>query len=386
MIPSGRILRAEDISFGAPRTELGRGAFGVVYKATWQHSTVAVKQVIIPAGSGSGGAAAQQAVAEMAAEAATLSRLSHPHVVTFHGLALDGPAPMLVTEFVGGGTLYDQLYKPQPPLAAEAPFGAAARRRVVREIAAGCVHLHDAAIVHRDLKPGNILLTAGTLSAKVADFGLSRLMKARGAAARAPGAGGPGVGGGGGGGTLVFAPDGVGGTVLYLSPEAWLSEPLTAKSDVYAIGIIVNEVRCRFGMPSPSAQLERSSHHEQSSSSTRPRGRDAPPPFPRGRLRVAPGDGGQGVRGRAAGAGRAGRGRRARPPLLDEQPQGAADDARGRRSPRARRHHRRHHRRGRSPGGARTSDARRTAPAVPSAPTATARVQLPRHVTVQVVV
>ena len=139
---------------------------GVVYRATWQGVEVAVKALR------TGGALlAQQELEMLLTEAATLASLRHPNVVAFLGVCLDIQAePMLVTEFVGGGSLDLRLY----PQAGAATLTPVERRRVASGVAAGLVHIHSKPLVHRDLKPANVLLTADQ-TAKVADVGLARV-------------------------------------------------------------------------------------------------------------------------------------------------------------------------------------------------------------------
>jgi serine/threonine protein kinase len=192
--------------------ELGRGSFGVVYRASWQGTEVAVK------GLRTGGALlARQELAALLAEAATLALLRHPNVVGFLGVCLDSPAePMLVTEFVGGGSLEERI----SPQSGTQLLTLAERRRVASGVAAGLVHIHSKPLVHRDLKPGNVLLTPN-LTAKVADVGLARALHGTQAQMSATGAA---------------------GTPVYMAPEQWEEEQLTAKVDVYAFGVMLNEM------------------------------------------------------------------------------------------------------------------------------------------------
>jgi hypothetical protein len=89
---------------------------------------------------------------------------------------------------------------------------------VLRDVATGLVELHAAGIVHRDLKPDNVLLYDGRWC--VADFGISRDLDVRTATVTFQGA----------------------GTVPYVAPERWRSQPATHKSDLYALGCIAYEL------------------------------------------------------------------------------------------------------------------------------------------------
>lgn len=258
-------ISGSDLVFGSPRVELGRGSFGVVYRATLtfrgeQGAQVAVKELrtggallaqqarrarplpvagpIPPTPSHTSPHPAQtppphpsramyaqchvahplpQELEMLLVEAATLASLRHPNVVGFVGVCLESSTePMLVTEFVSGGSLERRLY-PQGSAQALAPEE---RRRVAAGVAAGLVHIHAKSLVHRDLKPANVLLT-GDLIAKVADVGLARALH----------------------GTQAYmSGTAAEGTPVYMAPEQWEEEPLTAKVDVYAFGVMLNEM------------------------------------------------------------------------------------------------------------------------------------------------
>jgi WD40 repeat protein/serine/threonine protein kinase len=126
--------------------ELGRGAVGVVYKAR-QHQperVVALKWLL----GGAHGGAEQRA--RFRAEGDAIARLNHPHIVRVHAVGEHQGQPFLCLEYVGGGTLGQQIAgRPQPP--AEAA-------RLLELLAGAVQHAHEQGVIHRDLKPANILL------------------------------------------------------------------------------------------------------------------------------------------------------------------------------------------------------------------------------------
>jgi serine/threonine protein kinase len=77
----------------------------------------------------------------------------HPNVVHVFGISVDGPQPVIILEYCGGGSLDKVLFDSRQKLSEEQKL------RFVRGIAAGMLHLHKHNIVHRDLAARNILLT-----------------------------------------------------------------------------------------------------------------------------------------------------------------------------------------------------------------------------------
>ncbi len=146
-------------------------------------------------------------------EARAAARLHHPGVVAVHdqGTDVDGTV-FLVLELVRGGTLRDLLGQRGR---LEAPVALAVLEPLLAALAAA----HHAGLVHRDVKPENVLIGAGGV-VKVADFGLVR------AAAEAS--------------TTVNGV--ILGTAAYLSPEQVATGAADARSDVYAVGVVLYEM------------------------------------------------------------------------------------------------------------------------------------------------
>ena len=206
------LIKPSEIKWDSPKHVLGRGSFGIVYRSKengWQGDTVAVKELL------TAGAVPQSERDAFQKEAAVLASLNHRHVVRFLGVWLEGSAPMLVTEFVEGGTLDKALY-------GGGSLSGAGKLRIARGIAAGLYHIHFKNILHRDLKPANVLLDAAG-NAKIADVGLARALHASGT-------------------KKFLSASTMGGTPVYMSPEQWDETTLTPKSDVYSFGVILNEM------------------------------------------------------------------------------------------------------------------------------------------------
>ncbi|MEX1366127.1 MAG: protein kinase [Nannocystaceae bacterium] len=158
--------------------------------------------------------------ARFAAEAHNCASLNHPNVVSVvdYGRSSEG-VTYIVMEFIRGITL-ERIIVEQYPLA---------RERIVDltlQILAALTEAHGLGILHRDLKPENILVqklrTHGEL-AKVLDFGIAKLMDNP----AAPGLTSAGM---------------VCGTPEYMSPEQARGHKLDARSDLYAVGIILYQM------------------------------------------------------------------------------------------------------------------------------------------------
>lgn len=147
-------------------------------------------------------------------EAKAAARLSHPHVVGVLDQGEEqsdgGRLAYLVMEYIPGHTLRDVLNEQSTltPRLALAYLDA-----VVDGLAAA----HRAGLVHRDIKPENVLI-ADDGRIKVGDFGLARAVTTSTST-----------------GTLI-------GTVAYLSPELVMGKPSDARSDIYAVGIMLFEL------------------------------------------------------------------------------------------------------------------------------------------------
>ena len=151
-------------------------------------------------------------------EARSAGLLNHPHVaqVFDYGPGDAGCPPYLVMEFVDGPSLADIL--------AAGPVAPAVALDVAAQTADGLSAAHRAGVVHRDVKPGNILIGPGG-QVKVTDFGIAH------AAGQAP----------------VTGPGLVMGTAQYLAPERIAGGQGTPASDLYALGIVLQE--CLTGVP-----------------------------------------------------------------------------------------------------------------------------------------
>jgi serine/threonine-protein kinase len=144
-------------------------------------------------------------------EARLAAALSHPNVVTVFDAGEAEGRPFIVMEYVEGRTLDDRLR--------EGPLPPEEVRSIALQVCAGLEHAHAHGLVHRDLKPGNLIQRSdGTV--KIADFGIARGDEATELTEA---------------GTIV-------GTAAYLAPEQADSGPITARTDLYALGVLLYEL------------------------------------------------------------------------------------------------------------------------------------------------
>ncbi|HMG21427.1 MAG TPA: serine/threonine-protein kinase [Kofleriaceae bacterium] len=166
-----------------------------------------------------------------AREANALRLLDHPNLVAAIDVFVDSGYLFLVMEKVEGPTLGQLLNRDAPPGARPVKTALSPRRALVtaRQILDGAGHAHARHLVHRDIKPDNILLLdmGGWERVKIIDFGIVKLV---GDAAAAFGA------------SALTNTGLVVGTPAYMAPEQALGRPIDARTDVYAVGVILFEM------------------------------------------------------------------------------------------------------------------------------------------------
>ncbi|KAI8473279.1 MAG: protein kinase [Monoraphidium minutum] len=260
-------INAKQLQFG---DKVGEGEFGIVYRATYLGTPVAVK--VLKDNNA-------VAIGDFRTELNVLQKLHHPHCVQFFGAVTKTSPYMILTEFMGCGSLAD-LFKARVELST---------RRAVQlalDCARGIAYLHNhqpLTIIHRDLKPANLMIGGGPDTAasdpalrstllhelgivKIADFGLSKSLKlklggadggtAAAAAAAALGGGAmPAVSevppGGPPGGVRAgsieasgpsFKLTGETGSYRYMAPEVFRHELYNHKVDVYSFAMIAYQL------------------------------------------------------------------------------------------------------------------------------------------------
>jgi serine/threonine protein kinase len=210
--PSLPVLLEADVSSGRYRLlhRIGAGGMGEVWKA---HDANLDRVVAIKLVQGKLGDPTTHA--RFRREAHALSRLSHPGVATIFDFDVQDGVDYLVMEFVPGGTLEARI--------AQGPLEFEDLLRLGAAIADALHEAHQHGILHRDLKPGNVVLSEGGLP-KILDFGIARLM-------------------GGDGGAAPLTETGlIVGSLPYMAPEQLMGEADDARSDIYALGVMLFEM------------------------------------------------------------------------------------------------------------------------------------------------
>ncbi|KAJ1296025.1 hypothetical protein BS78_01G267200 [Paspalum vaginatum] len=188
---------------------VGSGGFGEVFKATLKDgSCVAIKKLIH---------LSYQGDREFTAEMETLGKIKHRNLVPLLGYCKIGEERLLVYEYMSNGSLEDGLHGRALRLPWER------RKRVARGAARGLCFLHHNCIphiIHRDMKSSNVLLD-GDMEARVADFGMARLISAL---------------------DTHLSVSTLAGTPGYVPPEYYQSFRCTAKGDVYSLGVVFLEL------------------------------------------------------------------------------------------------------------------------------------------------
>ena len=191
---------------------LGKGAMGMVYEARDPNldRKVAIKTIKV-----------QNLTREEAAdyevrfrtEARSAARLQHPNIVSVYDSDRDGDTAFLVMEYIQGDDLKQHLDKGDV-YSLEKTLG------IMGDLLSALDYAHQQNIVHRDIKPANLLIEPSG-RAKLTDFGVARIQDS-GDATRTQG-------------TMV-------GTLKYMSPEQVQGQPIDARSDLFAAGVVLYQL------------------------------------------------------------------------------------------------------------------------------------------------
>ncbi|XP_050691816.1 tyrosine-protein kinase SRK2-like isoform X1 [Eriocheir sinensis] len=190
---------------------LGSGQFGEVYQGRWNKTVPVAVKTLRP------GKMKQQ---EFLEEAQILKNLRHPRLLQLYAVCTQEEPFYIITELMHNGSLLDYLRRENRPLIDKVTIGA--------EVAAGMEFLETKNYVHRDLAARNVLVGKNG-NVKVADFGLSRILKE----------------------DEYTAAEGARFPIKWTAPEALRHNKFTTKSDVWSFGVLLMEVVTSGMIPYP---------------------------------------------------------------------------------------------------------------------------------------
>ncbi|XP_072960132.1 G-type lectin S-receptor-like serine/threonine-protein kinase SD2-5 [Typha angustifolia] len=189
--------------------KLGEGGFGTVFEGKIGDERVAVKRL----------ENFNQGEKQFSAEVETIGSIHHINLVRLIGFCAGKTHRLLVYEYMCNGSLDKWIFYRDQIV----PLDWQTRCKIITDIAKGLAYLHEECrqrIAHLDIKPHNILLD-DKFNAKVADFGLAKLIDRDQSQVMTRMRGTPG----------------------YLAPE-WLTSIITEKVDIYSFGVVVLEIIC----------------------------------------------------------------------------------------------------------------------------------------------
>jgi len=192
--------------------ELGRGAMGVVYRATDPviGRTVAVKTIRL---SEEGtGLSRPELLSRFQTEARAAGLLTHPNIVVVYDAGEENGLYYITMELIEGKSL-------QALLDSGHSFPVPRVFRIMEQTCSALQFAHERNIIHRDIKPANLMLTADD-TVKVTDFGTAKILQF---------------------GTVQQTTH-VMGTPSYMSPEQVKGRPVDGRSDIFSLGVLLYEI------------------------------------------------------------------------------------------------------------------------------------------------
>lgn len=187
--------------------ELGRGSFGVVYKAKYRGDSLFYVLKAIPLST-----LTPSKQKEALQEVTMLRKVDHPHIVRYYASFIEDNTLYILMEYVDGGDLHKAIRAQRDR---HRLFSETKLWKIAYELTLAVQYLHSCRVIHRDIKPLNVLLTKEG-RVKLGDLGVSRLVT----------------------GGDVLRNSRV-GTPLFLAPELVRQEIYDFKVDVWALGCVI---------------------------------------------------------------------------------------------------------------------------------------------------
>lgn len=140
-------------------------------------------------------------------EARSTASLQHPNIVTIYDFGDQDGSPYLVMEYLEGTSLESVISSGQP-------LSLTSKLSICVDICGGLQYAHERGIIHRDVKPANVMLLSDG-SVKIVDFGIARI------------------------GDTGISRTEVIGSLHYMSPEQFQSQPLDSRTDIFSTGVVL---------------------------------------------------------------------------------------------------------------------------------------------------
>ena len=182
---------------------IGRGGMGVVYEALDQRLDrhVAIKMIL---------GATPGLLARFDREARSTGSLQHQNIVTIYEFGDQDGSPYLVMEYLEGMSL-------ETAISSARSLSLATKLSICIDVCNGLNYAHDRGIIHRDIKPANVMLLEDG-SVKIVDFGIARI------------------------GDTGISRTEVVGSLHYMSPEQFQSQPLDRRTDIFSTGVVLYQL------------------------------------------------------------------------------------------------------------------------------------------------
>src|SRR5258706_7458903 len=192
--------------------QLDEGGMGTIYRAFKSGSNDAfVVKILLPEYSNDA-----HFRKRFQREAALLQTLQHPHIIPIYAFGEQSDVLYFVMPFIRGMSLYNLMLKQH--------FSPATAWMILEPVAKALTYAHEHHVIHRDMKPANILVEIGANQLAtypyLADFGLSKPIDMSSMTTT---------------GMII-------GTPQYMAPEQVRAQEVTARTDVYALAIVVYEM------------------------------------------------------------------------------------------------------------------------------------------------
>ena len=192
--------------------ELGRGAMGVVYRATDPVIGRAVAVKTIRLSEEGTGLSRQELLSRFQTEARAAGLLTHPNIVVVYDAGEENGLFYITMELIEGKSL-------QALIDSGHSFPVPRVLRIMEQTCSALQFAHERNIIHRDIKPANLMLTADD-TVKVTDFGTAKILQF---------------------GTVQQTQHVV-GTPSYMSPEQVKGRPVDGRSDIFSLGVLLYEI------------------------------------------------------------------------------------------------------------------------------------------------